>query len=279
MPWSDGRIVALFVVFGLLTIAFVGIQIWKGDNATVPPKILVRSVAAGAWFGICLGAAFFSIIYFLPIWFQAIQGVSATQSGIRSLPLILSQVLASIVAGSLTTVTGYYTQWLITATILMSIGAGLLTTLTVSSGAGMWIGYQIIFGLGVGSGFQQPLIAAQTVLPLEDIPIGTATVMFAQLFGGSLMVSVAQNVFSNALVTNLLATVPDLNPASVVQSGLTNLLGVVGQDSIGKVLVAYNTAITKTFQIPLVLSCLSLFGALLMEWRSVKGKKLETVVA
>ncbi|MCJ1243902.1 MFS sugar transporter [Trapelia coarctata] len=278
-PWSDGRIIALFVIFGVLTIAFVGIQLWKGDNATVPPKILVRSVTAGAWFGLCLGGAFFTFVFYLPIWFQAIQGVSATESGIRSLPLILAQVLASIVAGVLTTVIGYYTPFLYVSTVLMAIGAGLLTTLTVTSGTGMWIGYQIIFGLGVGSGFQQPLIAAQTVLPLEDIPVGTSTVMFIQLLGGSLFVSVAQNVFSNALVTNLLTSVPGLNPAAVTQSGVTNLLSVVGQGSIGKVLVAYNAAITKTFQIPLVLSCLTLFGALLMEWRSVKGKKLETVAA
>ena len=160
----------------------------------------------------------------------------------------------------------------------MSIGAGLLTTLTVSSPIGMWLGYQIIFGLGIGAGFQQPLIAAQTVLPLEDIPIGTATVMFIQLLGGALFVSVAQNVFSNALVSNLLAGVPGLNPEIVTSTGATNLVNAVGA-SIDKVLVAYNAAITKTFQIPLVLACLSVFGAFLMEWRSVKGKKMETVAA
>jgi len=276
-PWSNGRIIALFILFGVLIIAFIGIQVWKGDNATVPPRIMVRSVVAGSWFGICLGGAFFTLVYYLPIWFQAIQGVSATESGIRNLPLILAQVLASVLTGGLTTVLGYYTQFLYVATILMAIGAGLLTTLTVTSGAGMWIGYQILFGLGSGAGFQQPLIAAQTVLPLEDVAIGTSVVMFLQILGGALFVSVAQNIFGNALVTNLVANVPSLNPAAVTQSGATNLLSVVGQDSIDKVLVAYNAALTKTFQIPLVLACLSLFGAILMEWRSVKGKKLDTV--
>ena len=278
-PWSDGRVIALFVLFGVLIIAFIGIQFWKGDNATVPPRIMVRSVIAGSWFGLFLGGAFFTLIFYMPIWFQAIQGVSATESGIRSLPLILAQVLASIVTGVLTTVIGYYTQFLYIATILMAIGAGLLTTLTVNSGAGMWIGFQILFGLGTGAGFQQPLIAAQTVLPLEDIPVGTATVMFIQLLGGALFVSVSQNVFSNALVKNLLANVPGLNPAVVTRSGATNLLTVVGQGSIDKVLVAYNAAITQTFQIATILSCLSLFGAILMEWKSVKGKKLEAVAA
>jgi hypothetical protein len=168
--WSSARIIVLLVMFCILILSFIGIQIWQGDKATVPPKIFVRSVAAGAWFGICLGGAFFTLIFYLPVWFQAIQGVSATESGIRNLPLILSQVLASVISGVLTTKIGYYTPWMYCATVLMAIGGGLLTTLKVNTGEGMWIGYQIIFGLGSGAGFQQPLIAAQTVLPLDDIP-------------------------------------------------------------------------------------------------------------
>lgn len=41
-PWSDGRIIALFVLFGIFIIAFVAIQIWKGDAATVPPSISMQ---------------------------------------------------------------------------------------------------------------------------------------------------------------------------------------------------------------------------------------------
>jgi hypothetical protein len=69
--WNSGTIIALLVVFAVLLIAFVGIQFWKQDNATVPPRVLKqRSVAASAWFGISIGASFFCVVYFLPIWFQ-----------------------------------------------------------------------------------------------------------------------------------------------------------------------------------------------------------------
>lgn len=69
--WSNGRIIALFVVFGLLLIAFVLIQ-WKAkDNATLPFRIIQkRSIAATSWFALCLGAAFFVFVYYIPIWFQ-----------------------------------------------------------------------------------------------------------------------------------------------------------------------------------------------------------------
>ena len=58
--WSNGRIIALFVLFGVLLAVFVTIQFWKKDYATVPPRILKqRSIAAGAWFSAALGASFF----------------------------------------------------------------------------------------------------------------------------------------------------------------------------------------------------------------------------
>jgi amino acid permease len=58
--WSSARIIVLFVLFGVLAAIFVAIQFWKGDNATVPPRIMKqRTMAAAAWFSLCLGAGFF----------------------------------------------------------------------------------------------------------------------------------------------------------------------------------------------------------------------------
>lgn len=65
-PWNDGRIIALFVVSGVLLLGFVAIQKWKGDQATVPPRVLLnRNVAACAWYSACLGGSFFILIYYV----------------------------------------------------------------------------------------------------------------------------------------------------------------------------------------------------------------------
>ncbi|TKA73428.1 hypothetical protein B0A49_06837 [Cryomyces minteri] len=278
--WKSGNIIGLFVAFGVLTVAFVGIQIWKQENATVPPRVLKqRSVAGGAWFGATLGAAFFVMVYFLPIWFQAIKGVSATKSGIMNLPLILGLVVVSMVAGIAITYVGYYTPFVIGSSVLMAIGAGLLSTFKTDTGHAMWIGYQFIFGAGVGLGMQQTLIAVQTVLPAADIPIGTAIMMFSQTLGGALFISIAQNVFTNQLLKSLKEAVPDLNPAIVLATGATSLKTSIEAKFLPGVLQAYNTAIMDTFYVSVALGALSLFGALAMEWKSVKGKKTEMAMA
>ena len=301
-PWSDGRIIALLVVFVVLMLIFIAIQFWKKDNATVPPRVLKqRSIASGAWFAITLGAAFFVFVYYLPIWsvhcpvrrtaarhkqliasdfrFQAIKGVSAVKSGIMNIPMVLSLVLVSMIGGFTVTKVGYYTPFCLVSSVLMAIGAGLLSTFTTTTGHSKWIGYQVIFGAGVGFGMQNTLIAAQTVLPKKDVPIGTAIIMFSQTLGGAVFISVAQNVFTNRLLTNLKQVVPDLSPALVLKVGATSLKTAIPKQFLGGVQQAYNDAIMSTFYVAVAMASFSIFGSALLEWRSVKGKKIEMAAA
>jgi EmrB/QacA subfamily drug resistance transporter len=279
-PWSNGRIIALLVVFAILLIAFVGIQFWKQDNATVPPRILKqRTVAAVAWFAAMIGAAFFTLVYFLPIWFQAIKGASAVKSGIMNLPLILSLVIMSMLVGGLITKIGYYTPFVIAGSVLLSIGAGLVSTFTTTTSHNHWIGYQIIFGFGMGMSMQQTLVAVQTVLPKADIPTGTAIAMFSQTLGGALFISVAQNVFTNSLLKNVKEAVPGLDSKLVLGTGATELQKVIPPEFLGAVQQAYNGALVNTFYVAVATSVLSVLGAVFFEWKSVKGKKIEMTAA
>ncbi|KAJ7043819.1 DHA14-like major facilitator [Mycena alexandri] len=275
-PWSDGRIIALFVLFGVFISIFVGIQIWKQEMATLPPRILKqRSIAFGAFFALCLGSSFFILVYFLPIWFQAIKGVSAVKSGIDNIPMILSLVIASLIAGGVISAVGYYTQFMILGSIFMGVGAGLISTFNTSTKHTHWIGFQIIYGLGVGFGMQQPIMAAQTVLNLQDVPTGTSLIMFAQTLGGALFVSVGQNIFTNKLVSGLVSEVPGVDPAIVLNAGATSLRNAVDAQYIPAVISVYNTALVNAFYVSIAMGCLSIVGALGMEWKSVKGKNVE----
>jgi hypothetical protein len=273
--WGNGRIIALFVIFALLIIGFLAIQWYKQENATVPPRIFMnRNVWGSAWFGAMLGAGFFVMVYYLPIWFQAVKGVSATKSGIMNLPAILGLVIVSMVAGVLVTVLGYYTPFMLASSVLMSIGAGLLTTLETDSGHAKWIGYQFLFGAGVGFGMQQTLVAVQTTLAADDVPIGTAIMMFTQTLGGALFISVGQNVFTNQLVKNLQSVVPDLDPSFVLAVGATEIKNQIDPKFLPGVLSAYNLALTQTYYVSVAAGALSIIGAAFVQWKSMKGKQV-----
>ncbi|KAF7331504.1 Major facilitator superfamily transporter [Mycena kentingensis (nom. inval.)] len=273
--WADPRIIALIVLFTILIAAFIAVQIIeKEENATLPPRILKqRSILAGAWYAFTAGAGFYILVYFVPIWFQAIKGVSATQSGTDNLALILSLVIATLVAGVFVTLVGYYVPCMIVSSIIMPIGAGLISTLTVDAGHAKWIGYQVAFGFGAGLGMQQPFIAAQASLPTADVPVGTSLLVFLQTLGGALFVSIAENIFANTLVRGLARDVPGVDPRIVLSTGATNLKGAIKPEDLGAVLRVYNRALDATFHLAIALVSLSIFGALAMEWRNIRGRK------
>ena len=244
------------------------------SRTPVPPRISAyRSISFGSLFAFCLGGAFFIMVYYLPIWFQAVHGVSPVKSGIDNIPLILAQVIATLVAGFLTTVIGYYMPFIVASSILMAVGGGLLTTFTANISSGKWIGYQIIFGAGVGFGFQHSITAAQAVLPLNDIPAGVTAVLFIQLLGGALMVSAGQNVFTNNLKSGL-SQIPGVDAGLVVSTGATGLRTLVTDpQKLASALEAYNNALVRAFRVSLIMACLSALGAMGMEWKSVKKSK------
>ncbi|KAI1752006.1 MFS general substrate transporter [Xylaria castorea] len=278
-PWNNGRVIGLFVVFGVLILVFLFVQWRQQENATVPPRIFRnRTVWSGSFFAFSIGSAFFLFIYYIPIWFQSVQGVSAVNSGIRNLPMLLSVVVASLVAGGLITAFGYYTPFMLVGTVFAAVGGGLLTTWTPDTHTATWIGYQIIFGIGVGLSLQQPLIAVQTVLDIKDVPVGTSVITFMQTLGGALFVSVGNSVFNNKLIEELRHNLPSVNPMDVLNIGTTNLRKLPA-DIIPGVLLSYNNALTTAYIVATALAALSIIGAVFMEWKSVKGKKIEASFA
>ncbi|KAK3389799.1 major facilitator superfamily domain-containing protein [Podospora didyma] len=72
--WSSPPLIVLLVVLGVAVVRFVGIQVWKQDKGTMPPRIIrQRSVACSAIYVFSAGGALNVFQYFLPIWFQAIK--------------------------------------------------------------------------------------------------------------------------------------------------------------------------------------------------------------
>ncbi len=155
----------------------------------------------------------------------------------------------------------------------------MLTTWKPDVSSGVWIGYQILFGLGVGFGLQQPLIAVQTVLGIDDVPIGTSVIAFMQTLGGALFVSVGNSVFNNKLIEELTKRLPSVNPQDVISVGSTNLQKVLPADILPQVILSYNNALTTSFIVATALAAVSIFGAAFIEWKSVKGKKIEAGLA
>ncbi|KAK4508761.1 hypothetical protein PRZ48_002500 [Zasmidium cellare] len=272
LPWNDGAIIALLVLAGVCLIAFIGSQYWNDKHATIPGKLIrQRSVASASWFAFCNSGAAWVLVYFLPIWFQAILGVSAETSGLYMLAAILAAVIASILSGAFVTVVGYYSPILILGSIFSATGAGCLTLFTINTTTAEWIGYQVLYGLGFGLSAQTPLIVVQTVLSPEDTPAGVSLIVFLQSIGGSVMIAVAQSIFFNKLILNLSGILGSDAARNVVAQGTTDYRQLIPENLRGPILEAYNNAIIDSWYTAVAVASLGIVGALACEWRSVKS--------
>ncbi|KAI1761976.1 MFS general substrate transporter [Hypoxylon sp. FL1150] len=148
--WNSSTIIGLFVGFGVVVALFIPWQLRLQDEALIPPRLFtshrnVWLICASSFF---VNGPFQAIIYWLPIWFQAVLGVSPTQSGVDYLPTVISDVLASFIGSAIVMQLGYWNPFLLLSECFVSIGGGLLSTLYPGINIGRWIGFQIFGGIG-----------------------------------------------------------------------------------------------------------------------------------
>ncbi|KAF7193418.1 MFS-type efflux pump MFS1, partial [Pseudocercospora fuligena] len=257
-------------------------SIWLKDRATMPPHIFrgQRTVTASALFNCFLGMALYAIIYYTPFYFQAIKNTTAEESGIRCIPFLVSVTISAVLSGASITILGPLNPVMWIGSAIFVVGAGMLYTLQPDSGPGMWIGYQVLAGFGAGMCVQVPFVAVQVALSEKDMPIGNAITIFSNTLGGAISVSIAQNrlvmqIFSNTLIQELPKLAPSVDPRLVIGAGATHIRQVVSADVLPAVLEAYNRAIVRTYIMAVAVGAIAFLSSFLMEWRSVKGKKIQ----
>ncbi|TGO18939.1 hypothetical protein BPAE_0359g00010 [Botrytis paeoniae] len=262
---GDTRSILLFILGGILRMTFVTIQFTSGDDATVPIRIIKqRSVASVAWLSFFNSCSFYLVVYYIPIWFQAVQGLDAFDSGLHTLPLVLALVFATLFAAIFQRSIGYYVPMIIVSSIIAPVGAGLAK----------WMSWPVVFGSGLGLGMQQISLAIQASLPDDDIPIGPALIPFFQALGDTIFVTVGQAIFSHELVKNLSAlNLPSLPTSLILYTGATELRTLIPAQYLPEVLSAYNAAITKVFIVAVITSALTIFTGLTLEWKNVNKSK------
>ncbi|KAJ6083347.1 hypothetical protein N7467_007482 [Penicillium canescens] len=272
--WNSGLVIGPLVAFGVLITAFIYNQKRRGDAAALPLRIMKRrSVIAGFIFIMCGNSTGNVLEYYLPTYYQVVRGYTPAKSGYMMLPIIIAGTIGALVHGFGTSVLGYYAPFMVFASIIMPIAAGLITTFKINTSFAQLIIYTGFSGLAYGIGFSGPQNAVQTVLPAEDVPLGTSIILFAQSFGPTVAVAVAQVLFLNQLSVNLNGLVPGLGGTNIENIGLTQIVASVPPAKSRDVLVAIGESLIQTWYLVVGLACATMVGSLLIEWRSVKSRR------
>jgi hypothetical protein len=103
--------------------------------------------------------------------------------------------------------------------------------------------------------------------------------IFFNSLGGAIAISIAQNIFSNGLKSNIPKYAPDVNPETVINAGAAYLRKVISPADLPGVLLAYMDGLKEAFIISIACGAIATICACFVEWKSVKGKKLAPVAA
>ena len=272
-PWNSARVIALFVVSGVLFITF-GIQqgmslFTTEENRMFPVKflfskdlcILFAQVASAT-------TAIFVPIYFIPLYFQFVRGDSALESGIRLLPYIFLMIFFVILNGIVMSKTGYYWPWYTGGAALCIIGSALLYTVDKDSSNSRIYGYSIILAIGGGSFTQASFSVAQAKADPRDTALATGFITCGQLTGATIALAIANSVFLNQASKNILRVLPTASKhavqAAIAGAGSDFFKNLSGDDK-ARVLTALVAALNKTYILGITAGAVALVLSLFMK--------------
>lgn len=197
--WTSATILGLGAA-GMLVGALFIVQERRAREPLLPLRLFAnRTFALTGAIGFLVGIGMFGAISFMPIYMQVVQGVSATSSGLRLLPMMMGFIGTSVLSGQVISRTGRYRMYPIGGTLILATGLFLLSRLGAEAS---WL--QIVLGLlvtgvGLGSVMQVIILAVQNAVPFRDLGTATAGVSFFRSMGGAFGVAAFGTILNGRL--------------------------------------------------------------------------------
>jgi EmrB/QacA subfamily drug resistance transporter len=206
--WASGVILGLAISGAALLGAFV-VQERRAIEPIMPLRLFRGSIfRVASSSGFIVGLTMFGAIVFLPVFLQVVTGVSATNSGLVLLPLILGLLIASVASGRAITALGRYRIFPIVGTAVMAIGTYLLSLMDRDTSRATASLYMFVLGVGIGLVMQVLVLAVQNAVEHRDLGIATSSASLFRSLGGAFGVSIFGAILSNRLAYNLPRLVP-----------------------------------------------------------------------
>jgi len=202
--WGSTGSIACYIIAAVGLISFILIERYMGSDAIIPLGLFKsRTFSMATVLGVLIGFGMFGALLTLPLYLQIVFGLSPTNSGLASLPLMVGLLIASIGSGQIISRTGKYRIFPVTGTIVLAAGYLVLTFLTYDKP--LWFIFIAMFliGLGLGQMMQTLTLASQnSVLPTQ-MGVATGASTFFRQIGGTLGVAVLLSVLFAALPGNV----------------------------------------------------------------------------
>ncbi|MHB1054483.1 MAG: MDR family MFS transporter, partial [Thermoleophilia bacterium] len=243
-PWLSPVIIGLLLFSAAMTVAF-GFAESRAKEPILPLTLFHNRVFSTSMAATLLSAmGMFGAIIYIPLFAQGVVGVSATNSGLILMPLMLGMVVSSIIAGQFISRTGHY-KWLGVAGMLTSsLGMFLLSRMTPQTTATGLRFNMVIVGIGLGVTMPIFMVAVQSAFDHSKLGMVTASTQLFRSIGSTVGTAILGGLLNSQLADKLTGLsgnqfvqgMQQINPASQLDkidaNSLQSLLSVAGQGQI-----------------------------------------------
>lgn len=216
--WSSPMIIGLFVGSAVALTLFVRVELRAAE-----PVLPIRLFASPVFTVCCIlsfivGFAMLGALTFLPTFMQFVDGVSATESGMRTLPMVGGLLLTSMGSGVLVSRTGRYKIFPVAGTAVMVLGFVLLSRMDATTPMLQQSAYLFVLGTGIGMCMQVLILIVQSTAKFSDLGVATSGVTFFRTIGSSFGAAIFGSLFANFLDARIGAALAGGAPPEAAQS-------------------------------------------------------------
>lgn len=207
--WRSWQIVVTGAVGLLLAAGFIIAEL-RAPEPLLPLRLFRNSIfTVSNASALLLGAGLFGVTIYIPMFVQGVIGISPTNSGVVTIPLMMGWVVTGILVGRLITRTGRYKVWTITGSLTALVGFWLLTRLSAQATWPQAVIAMVVLGVGMGQMFQTYIVAMQNAVDRAELGVATASTQFFRSIGATFGVA----AFGTLLITRLTSHLASLGPA------------------------------------------------------------------
>ncbi len=285
--WSDLPVVASLGAAAAFFVVFVA-QARRAPEPVLPLYLFRNRIyTVSILTTMVLGAGMFGALQFLPLFLQGVQGASATNTGLVTMPMMGGMVFGSVITGQLLSRGRDLRRMAIVGGVALITAFYLLSTLDETTTAWTTRAYMVLLGLGMGFWMPTFQLAVQNALPHRQLGTGTASVNFFRQIGGTFSVAVLGSLLASNFRTNLENAVPPrfgqllddpqrlLSPDAVAR--LTEAIEEVSPGTAEQVIraaqLALGEAVTDIFLIGVGIVALGLAIGLFMPRVEMRGRE------
>jgi EmrB/QacA subfamily drug resistance transporter len=272
--WVSGTGIWLLAGTVVLAALFVLVES-RAQEPIIPLELFKQwTFTSNIIFAMIMSIGMFGGLIFLPIYLQAVKGLSATQSGLAILPLVIGIFTTSIGGGQIMVRTGRYKWMPITGAVVVGAALFAFSRLQVDTPYYVLALIMYAFGIGLGLTMQVVVTAVQNSVDRRHMGVATASVAFFRSMGaavGTALLGAILNIRLKHHLSEIVGAAGHGSPGQI-ETNDVSAIQALPEPIKSWVLEAFTRSIDDVFLVAVPFMAVAFVVALTMREKPLRGR-------